>query len=111
MSETTLTKAEQAVVHVLKTLTQNGDAMYHLGWGTQSFSLLTEAAAEATGKTRKEIEDEISENARPRQFRPESILEDIIERAGEKTPDPEERKKLFEELKERLQEAIYNVIA
>lgn len=38
-------KAKRAVVHILKRIKTNEKVRYHLGFGTESFELLTEAAA------------------------------------------------------------------
>lgn len=43
-------QAKQAITHVLKQIRYNEKVGYHLGIGTQSFSLLTEAAATLHGE-------------------------------------------------------------
>ncbi|PTY02603.1 hypothetical protein DB346_08625 [Verrucomicrobia bacterium LW23] len=40
-----LDASKAAVEHVLKTIRDNPEIYYHLGWGTKSFSLLTDAYA------------------------------------------------------------------
>ena len=42
-------KAEIAVAHVLKAIREDGRKAYLMGLGTQTFTLLTEAYAEANG--------------------------------------------------------------
>jgi hypothetical protein len=43
-------KAKRAIEHVLRIMNENHEVGYHLGLGTQSFALLTEAAAALWGE-------------------------------------------------------------
>lgn len=45
-----LSKADQAVTHLLNAIRDDGRKAYLLGRGTQSFNLLTEAHCERTGE-------------------------------------------------------------
>lgn len=57
MSGRTLTTAERAVIHVLDTAQRDPRGLgYHLGPGTQSYTLLCAAEAELTGETPEAVE-------------------------------------------------------
>lgn len=101
-----LTKSEQAVKHVLKILCDNPEVMYHMGWGTQSFALLTEAEAEHLGVDRREIESRIAANSSPRELNADSRLETILDLSDDRLEYPDERRQLLERLRDRLEEAI-----
>lgn len=44
------TKAEEAVQHLLRAIIDDGRKAYLLGWGTETFRLLTAAHAERIGE-------------------------------------------------------------
>jgi hypothetical protein len=52
------TKAEIAVAHVLRAIRDDGRKAYLMGLGTQTFTLLTEAYAEANGLDPQQYRDE-----------------------------------------------------
>ena len=47
------TKAEEAVQHVLRAIMDDGRKAYLMGWGTETFRLLTAAHAERIGEDRE----------------------------------------------------------
>ena len=53
--KTPVEQAKEAIKHVLRVIRDNPDAGYHLGVGTQSFDLLTEAMATMLGKKVEDI--------------------------------------------------------
>lgn len=52
------TKADAAVSHVLRAIRDDGRKAYLMGFGSQSFELLTEAYAEANGLDVEKFRDE-----------------------------------------------------
>ncbi len=50
-------QAKQAIAHVLQTIRDNPEIAWYLGIGTQSFSLLTEAAATLWGVPLLEVRE------------------------------------------------------
>ena len=52
------TKAEIAVAHVLNAIRDDGRKAYLMGLGTQTFTLLTEAHAEANGLDPQKFREE-----------------------------------------------------
>lgn len=50
MGDAAMTSADQAVQHVLRQIQRDGRVAYLLGFGTESFSLLTKAHAEMVGE-------------------------------------------------------------
>jgi hypothetical protein len=59
------TKADQAVAHIIRQMQRDGRLAYLLGWGSQSFNLLTDAYAEANGLDVEKFRDEFSSWLRP----------------------------------------------
>lgn len=53
--EKNLDKASKAVMHLIRRIRKDEKMRYYLGFGTESFELLTEAAAEITGKSVEEV--------------------------------------------------------
>lgn len=50
-------QAQKAILHVLRQIKENPKIGYHMGMGTQSFSLLTEAAATLFCQPVKEVRE------------------------------------------------------
>ncbi|MBN7804865.1 hypothetical protein JZX86_05740 [Agrobacterium rosae] len=59
------TKAEIAVAHVLNAIRDDGRKAYLMGLGTQTFTLLTEAYAEANGLNAQQYRDEFWAHCNP----------------------------------------------
>jgi hypothetical protein len=59
------TKADQAVAHIIRQMQRDGRLAYLLGWGSQSFDLLTDAYAEANGLDVEKFRDEFISWLRP----------------------------------------------
>lgn len=62
MSET---KADIAVAQVLRAIRDDGRKAYLMGLGTQTFTLLTEAYAEANGLEHEKFRDDFWAQCRP----------------------------------------------
>lgn len=58
-------KADIAVAHTLKAIREDGRKAYLMGLGTQTFTLLTEAYAEANGLDSKQFRENFWEQCRP----------------------------------------------
>jgi hypothetical protein len=52
-----LTKAQEAIDYLMTRIRKEPQLRYQIGFGTEAFRLLTEAAAELSGKTVKQVED------------------------------------------------------
>ncbi len=63
--EKTMTKADKAVAHVLRQMRNNGRLAYLMGWGSESFRLLTEAYAEANGLEVEKFREEFAYSLNP----------------------------------------------
>lgn len=59
------TKAETAVAHVLRAIRDDGRKAYLMGLGTQTFTLLTSAHAEANGLDPQQFRDEFWSQCSP----------------------------------------------
>lgn len=59
------TKAEIAVAHVLNAIRDDGRKAYLMGLGTQTFTLLTEAYAEANGLDAKTYQEDFWAQCNP----------------------------------------------
>lgn len=59
------TKAEIAVAHVLNAIRDDGRKAYLMGLGTQTFTLLTEAYAEAKGLDAQQYRDDFWSQCNP----------------------------------------------
>lgn len=60
-----MTSAELAVQHVLRVLQSDGRVAYLLGYGSESFSLLTKAHAEMIGEDVESFRERFWRNCRP----------------------------------------------
>ena len=60
-----MSKADQAVLHVLRAIQQDGRKAYLMGMGSQTFTLLVEAYCERTGEDPETVKQEVWSNCRP----------------------------------------------
>lgn len=65
MSAGDVTASERAVRHVLRAIRNDGRLAYLLGYGSESFALLTAAFAETNGEDVEEFRDAFWKNCRP----------------------------------------------
>ena len=68
--DASLSKAEQACLHLVRQIQRDGRLAYLIGPCSRSYELLTEAVAEIDGKDVKEICAEIEPNIRPVRLTP-----------------------------------------
>lgn len=54
--EELIEKSRKAILHVLEQIRTNPEVRYHLGFATQSFTLLTEAAAGFLGEPVEKVQ-------------------------------------------------------
>lgn len=63
--EKSISKADEAVAHVLRQMRNNGRLAYLMGWGSESFRLLTEAYAEANSLDVEKFREEFADSLTP----------------------------------------------
>jgi hypothetical protein len=60
-----LSKADEAVAHIIRQMQRDGRLAYLMGWGSQSFALLTDAYAEKHGLDVEQFREELSSRLVP----------------------------------------------
>lgn len=81
MSAEDMTKSELAVQHVLRAIHQDGRVAYLLGFGSESFRLLTEAHAETIGEDAEAFSKRFWAQCRPERVVVDSVRE-LLAREG-----------------------------
>lgn len=74
-------QAQKAVAHVLNIIASNPHVGWYMGWGTQSFALLTEAHATATGEDVEEVREQFAPKDATNPGEAKELLETVLEHA------------------------------